>query len=474
MPSLPAVALFEGALEGVHVTVVVEMTHQYLSLEYVVHAIAKAVVGAHKQGEGSGASYEEAMGAAMLAWESRLRELCEQRAIKGHDWDTLKENDWLYLNIERDVFSVDGLNACKPLTDAGLRFKVVPDADAQEEFAQWFGESVYNDRPIDWEYWVLNMPTLSAGDAARLMCGLDPDVFKTLEERPNRNDASKAIAVIQKTERLALAQGKDRDTPEMWLQWAKAHRLPVQLGFQRAVRAKQKRDAAPVEIAGRKERTVQLAGYTSPFWATDEEFEAMAREVDERQAKGHFTLAEAAQILAEHLGADPEDMRKRLQTAFFDAKLVVRDPKTEIPLTRADTLRPWLNIVYSSDVDQLLAHHWRVTGYTFVGIVSQAAGVLPQTTDENKPRTQSRLKAPERDDGLAYCLYRTLVQHEARTGEILAPRGVMDLWTASKPREVAEVMADGVKYYDAQGEYQEADLKNLRDRIRRMTVAQAR
>ncbi|MBG9389335.1 hypothetical protein [Caenimonas aquaedulcis] len=375
-------------------TVLVEMTHPYLSLGLLVHAIAKAAISARKQSEDSGTPYEEAMGAAMLAWESRLRELCDQRLIKGHDFDSLEEQDWLLLKIDHDVFWVDDLNACKPLTDAGLQFVVVPDKEAENEFVQWFGESVHNGKPIDWEYWVLNMPTLSAAEAARLLCGLDPDVFKTLKERPNRNDASRAIAECQKIERLAAAHDRERESPENWLQWAKANRQTVERGFERAVHAKQKRDAPPIEFGGMKQRTVELAGAISTFMASDEEFEAMAREVDERQAKGHFTVAEAAQILAAHLRVDGGEMRKKLESAFFQGRLTVRHPLTEIPITSQDIIRSWLNVVYATDVDDLVTKEWKVTGYTFSKILAAESDDLPRT---ELPEQAGKKSARQRD-----------------------------------------------------------------------------
>ncbi|MDI1339360.1 hypothetical protein [Polaromonas sp.] len=367
-------------------SVVVELSHRYLSLEHLVYAMAKAVVKP-ELGANSTTEDDAAMGRAMLAFESELRLLASNNAIAGHAWDdNLKAAPWADLDIERDVFWIEDLNSCTALSDAGITFALVKNDEADEEFEQVFGELVYNGGEIDWDYWVMQMPVLSAGDASRLLCGLDPDVFQTLEETPNRNDASKAIAKVRKIERLALAQGKESDTQENWLLWAKARAIVVARGFEQGVNAKRKRDTPPASLFGRTERTIEVAGYKSTFWASDEEVAATAKEVSERQAKGQFTLAEAAQVLADARGLDGGEMLKRLEAAFFERKLTVREPRSELPKTREDRLHPWMDIVHALDVDELLLSQG--TTYSFSQLISPTENTPNVSARREKKATQ--------------------------------------------------------------------------------------
>jgi hypothetical protein len=63
-------------------------------------------------------------------------------------------------------------------------------------------EKVYNGSIINWRYWVYQMPRLSAAQAARLLCGLDPDTFDNLDSRPNKNDPSHLCDKARKLQRL--------------------------------------------------------------------------------------------------------------------------------------------------------------------------------------------------------------------------------------------------------------------------------
>lgn len=108
----------------------------------------------------------------------------------------------------------------------------------EREFVASFAESVSNGSSIQWRYWVHQMPTLTAAQAARLMCGLDPDIFENLDARPNRNDPTDLCIKAKKIQRLAETQGKDRATPNEWLEWATAHVVKVHDGFRLEIEAK--------------------------------------------------------------------------------------------------------------------------------------------------------------------------------------------------------------------------------------------
>jgi hypothetical protein len=94
-----------------------------------------------------------------------------------------------------------------------------------------FAESVNNGKAIDWRYWVHQLPALTAGEAARLMCGLDPDLFLNLESRPNKNDQTQLCKKASMIQRLAEREGKVSATPSEWITWAGGHQIAVHDGF---------------------------------------------------------------------------------------------------------------------------------------------------------------------------------------------------------------------------------------------------
>lgn len=103
----------------------VNLPSALVTLHELVTAIARASVEARPQ---PAADRVRAEATASLAWESRIRELCDSRSIPGRDLDNpLQPEDWLFLDLERDLFAVDDLNACRALK---LDFKV---ADVNSE-----------------------------------------------------------------------------------------------------------------------------------------------------------------------------------------------------------------------------------------------------------------------------------------------------------------------------------------------------
>lgn len=207
--------------------ITVEMSAPYLSLAILASSIEAAA--------------EAAPEAATRRWETVLRELAETRAIQGHDFDTLTGQSWANLDIDRDVFHVDDLNACGSLRDAGLAFAVRQDEGRTGDpaFVAAFIESTNNGQPIDWQYWVVRMPYLSAAEAARLMSGLDPEphLYADIKARPvPRNNVEAACQQAIAIERLAGRQEVARNTPADWLSWAHANEFDVHIGFALAVR----------------------------------------------------------------------------------------------------------------------------------------------------------------------------------------------------------------------------------------------
>ena len=105
----------------------------------------------------------------------------------------------------------------------------------QRDFNASFAETVYNGQAIEWRYWVHQMPSLTAGQAARLMSALDPDVFEDLGARPNENDPSRMCKRAKAMQRLAEADEFASASPAGWLTWADERDLKVHDGFRLAV-----------------------------------------------------------------------------------------------------------------------------------------------------------------------------------------------------------------------------------------------
>lgn len=103
---------------------------------------------------------------------------------------------------------------------------------SQIEFSGSFDETVSNGKAIDWRYW-MSMKTLSAGQAARLMVGLDPDIFEDLSaEKSPKNDTSAKRERAKKIERLALNIGIASSAPAAWLKWAKEQQFNIHRLFE--------------------------------------------------------------------------------------------------------------------------------------------------------------------------------------------------------------------------------------------------
>ncbi|MHB1689760.1 MAG: hypothetical protein ACYCSR_03705 [Thiomonas sp.] len=88
--------------------------------------------------------------------------------------------------------------------------------------------------PIDWRNWVGNRPVLKAGDAARLMAGLEPTLHKSLEIARNES-AGDAKQRARKFEEWAASQGMEHASPADWLTWGQSQGEAVHVGFRLAV-----------------------------------------------------------------------------------------------------------------------------------------------------------------------------------------------------------------------------------------------
>lgn len=230
------------------------------------------------------------------------------------------------------------------------------DLDDDAEFVAAFEETKNNGRCIDWRYWAKRMPVWTPGQAARLMCALDPDVFESYENQPTANKQNKAIATAKRMERLAHAQKVLALAPSEWLEWA------VENGF-----------------------------CVSPWL---------------HQVVTHYN-------------------EEKRPSRFVDG-LQERMPQEAV----------------ESAITRLNDHDWTV-------------------------------KKPGRYQGYGRPLFEFLKSEKAVGRQLPTPRDVLDAFKRISPPEVIEVLGDGMKYYDGNGNSKVADLNAIRKAIQRMTVKAA-
>lgn len=257
-------------------------------------------------------------------------------------------------------------------SDAEQRTKQIDDETCNErerrEMNAAFRESVHNDSFINWRYWVEQMPQLTAGEAARLMCALDPDLFADLEHRPNTNDPSGRCRNAEKLQRLAERQGKQTATPQSWLAWADEQGIKVHDGFRLEVESLTARQAK-VEHGSIDTRTTSSpasmefsdseAGSITTTRMSQAARNEMLTAKRNRQAGGRYVMSEVAQILQDtYPELNATEILKRMQTDFYDRNIVVRSRQTEIGHLPGATLRPHEDWMFPDDIRAMLAH-WK-------------------------------------------------------------------------------------------------------------------
>lgn len=359
-------------MKGCVVSITVQMSAPYLGLTHLVSAMAEAAVNSSRTSEEL-QNPEEMQSAAAETWEAMLRDLAKRQSIRGYDWDSNRVGDWQHLDIERDLFFVDDLNDCEELTDLGFRFVVVENESDSKLFLDYFDESVNNSEPIDWGYWVWKMPELSTGEAARLLVGLDPDLFKDLSVSPNDNDTSRTRKRALNIERLAVREGRKADTPFGWLLWATEQGFQVHGGYSREVNAKKEREDATSalrelpekEVAtwneatpvadGRRQVTFDFAGNVSTRHFTLPQFVGEVADRIARWHAGEYAVIEAAQLLADATPAlDAKTLTEQMEQAMHAGKLVLRKNGLPVPPKEVPVGRVWNRFVRADDVNDWL------------------------------------------------------------------------------------------------------------------------
>lgn len=125
--------------------------------------------------------------------------------------------------------------ATKPRSERNPQMTDDDEQFSERQFLAAFSESDNNGTSISWRYWVHQMPSLTAAEFARLACGLDPDLFQSLESRPNKNDQSKLCQKAARIQRLAERVRKESATPSEWFAWASECQIAIHDGFRSEV-----------------------------------------------------------------------------------------------------------------------------------------------------------------------------------------------------------------------------------------------
>lgn len=171
-----------------------------------------------------GARKAETLQKLMDAGRTQLLPVFKPKQNSCYKYDPTESHDqamsfsleviWKDLNVWLDAYEPTIIWRF-PTPEAGLR--------EQQRFAAGLIESVANNRLIDWEHWIEAIRTLSAAQAARLMSGLDPDVFNNLGYWPQDTLLGKQIVQVKKILRLAKDHEMTAATPAAWLAWADKH-----------------------------------------------------------------------------------------------------------------------------------------------------------------------------------------------------------------------------------------------------------
>ncbi len=237
-------------------------------------------------------------------------------------------------------------------------------------------EFLQNGKLIDWGYWVVdNMPTLSPPEAARLMQGLDPDLYEDLTSRPiAKYDASTPCAAARSMERLAAAEGFGRQTPEEWYRWAlergfRVHRGFFLAGLGRYLRENEEavlssmpqqearlwKSAHPVED-GTRQVSINFSGHISTRQMSFPEFYAEFEERVSRWRRGRYTLVEAAQVIAnQHPDLDAKLLSEQMDAAIHAGKLSYRLNNIRVDPGFIPQQNLWHRDLFQEDVNAWLS-----------------------------------------------------------------------------------------------------------------------
>lgn len=256
----------------------------------------------------------------------------------------------------------------------GFELRTPPRTHASGDDHASLVEYIYNGRVIDWQYWVQSMPTLSPGEACRLLAGLDPELFEDLTSRPvPQNNPSKVCSEAKRMERLAIAEKRDRQTPDEWYRWALEREFNVHCGFFMAVYGRHLREneaqvlrdmprteasrweRAKVIGEGQRQVSTDYCRHISDASMTFPEFVVEVEERLARWRRGRYELVEAAQVLADLAGVDGKQLAEQMDVAIHMGKLAYRVNNIRVDPQHIPKERLWHRIVFQNDVNAWLA-----------------------------------------------------------------------------------------------------------------------
>jgi hypothetical protein len=234
-------------------------------------------------------------------------------------------------------------------------------------------EYIHNGHVIDWRYWVENMPTLSPGEACRLLAGLDPELFQDLNSRPvPKNNPSQACSEAKRMERLAVAEKRERQTPDEWYRWALERSFCVHHGFFMAAYGRHLRENEAVvlgnmphpeamrwkhaQVIGDGQRQVSM-DYSRCIDDSSMTFPDFVSEVEERLARwrrGRYELVEAAQVVADSAGMNGKQLAEQMDAAIRAGKLTYRVNNIRVDPKHIPQEHLWRRIVFRDDVNAWL------------------------------------------------------------------------------------------------------------------------
>lgn len=269
-------------------------------------------------------------------------------------------------------------------------------------------EYLQNGKLIDWRYWVQNMKTLSAGEAARLIEGLDPDLYEDLNSRPvSKYDPTQPCGEAKRIERLAITQGHERRTPEEWYRWALESGFNVHRGYFLATYGRHLRENESEVLAampsaeaerwtsarpiGEGQRQVRLA-YARHISDASMTFPDFVAEVEERLARwrrGRYELIEAAQVLADSAGMDAKQLSEQMEAAIRAGKLTYRVNNIRVDQQHIPHERLWHRTVFQEDVNAWLAAEALGTELQLQYPYSEDLTAPPQTDETVSPEYEA-------------------------------------------------------------------------------------
>lgn len=311
------------------------------------------------------------------------------------DWDGLVSNAYITKEFAREweeaAAAIDSAPFGRAIDDEEEPVNTCPMAIASriaraidsELTAAELSEYITNNAFINWNYWVAKMPVLTAAQAARLMAGLDPDIFESLDNRPNQNNCAPLCSRAKSMERSAIAQQLTSQSPAKWLEWADAHPFLVHDAFRVAVQS----------IA-----------------ETSQENEIPLPSDDLPNQFG-YTVRGAAIAIAREYEVSEQAMRDHIYKAAEKGELAVIDPQTGMPYT-PEVRRDFYERIRIDDLNKWF----------------EACGV-PYRLGELAATSKSRVSAieKERDDASVLKRHRELnSQCKAPTKKLAEELGVSD------------------------------------------------